>query len=291
MVAILRTLGAADQRPQPQRAPRPGDKGRISMNQLQDLQSKLGERAEWFRVGVMSATVLTPLVTRWQALRAEDRARAARETRQAGVAWPWTRARSGPEVSPGVQPMDRHLGLWLVGVGAGLVAAGTVAYVVARRRMRSAEEQPVDLPLTSPNGHSRQEERSGRARSRRVTHSAPESTAPSGAERPGSAVMPAAAESADRASPAAGGPVAGIAASETLTTEAMPSAAGADLALGAEEPGLILGDVRTLLYYEADATNAPPIEQRIYFASAEAAEAAGYRAAEKTEPRGGTQAH
>jgi hypothetical protein len=105
-------------------------------------------RARWFQVGVISATVLTPLVRRWQTLRAAEQARALWEAGRAGAARPFLRARHDETAPHDVNPR-----LWLAGAGVGLVAAGALAYyVVARRRLVADDEAAVELRLDAPAG-------------------------------------------------------------------------------------------------------------------------------------------
>ncbi|HEV2238393.1 MAG TPA: hypothetical protein VGR57_17170 [Ktedonobacterales bacterium] len=218
------------------------------MQRMQRMQQRMGDRARWFRLGMVSATAMTPLITRWRSLRAAERARALWEASQAHGPLPWSPARRA-ETPPAEAPRANvRPGLWLAGAGVGLVAAGAVAFVVARRRMLAAEERPLDLPLSGlngtdrPGGESRDPVRAG------VT-TATATTGPAGAEQTAAAPSAWDVRTADSL--------------ESLPDEVAP----------------IIGNLRTLDYYDASSPNVPEETDRVYFRSAEDARAAGFHAA------------
>jgi hypothetical protein len=217
------------------------------VSQGQRQPEETGDRARWFRVGVMSATAAAPLVTRWRSLRAAERARALWEAGQARGRMPWPPTRAA---APAPEPPRANVrpGLWLAGAGVGLVAAGVVAFVIARRRMLAQEEPPLDLPLTGLNGR----ERPANERTRDPI-TAPAGARSAAAEQPAPSSAPAAIWNANEA--------------DTEPDEQAP----------------IIGDVQTLTFYEAGAPNLPAETNRVYFASAQQALAAGFEPEEADE--------
>jgi hypothetical protein len=210
-------------------------------SQRQRQAVETGDRARWFRVGMVSATAAAPLITRWRSLRAAERARELWEAGQARgrLAWPPTRA-----AAPAPEPPRANVrpGLWLAGAGVGLVAAGVVAFVVARRRMQTQEEPPLELPLTGLNGREHPAEERSRD--------------------PIAAATGARSAAAEQPVPASAAPTAAWNADEADTEP--------------DERAPIIGDVQTLTFYEAGALNLPAETDRIYFSSAQQALAAGF---------------
>lgn len=215
------------------------------MHQLQDLRDlprRLGDRRQWFQLGMASATVLTPLVSRWRSLRAAERARALWAASQSGVRWPWVPSVSEEQLPP-LARRDVRTGVWLAGVAVGLAAAGTAAFVIARQRMR-AEEEPLELPL--------------------ITR-----TAANGSLQGDSEAILDRRDPLDRMSGA-------FSAGAGAATNAQP-----DVAHARQEPPTpqFVGNTQTLLYAPTDEGEPPPEEVRIYFVSEAQARQAGYRAA------------
>ncbi|HEY7983335.1 MAG TPA: hypothetical protein VID73_04155 [Ktedonobacterales bacterium] len=207
----------------------------------------MGDRTRWFRLGMVSATAMTPLITRWRSLRAAERARALWEASQARGPLAWSPARRAAPPPAEAPRANVRPGLWLAGAGVGLVAAGAVAFVVARRRMLAAEERPLDLPLSGLNGSDRPtDEPRGPVRA---------SVATAAAAGPASAEQMAGAPSAWDAHPA-----------DSLEPE--PAAVAP-----------IIGNLQTLAYYDASSPNVPEETDRVYFRSAEDARDAGFHAA------------
>jgi hypothetical protein len=219
------------------------------MGTMEDLQNGLRERAQWFRIGMISATVLTPLVTRWQSLRAAERARDLWEHRSVGARLPWTVRRAEAELPPAARGSQLSTGIWLAGAGVGLLVAGTVAFVIARRRIMSNDEAPLELTLEpSPNGNGR----SLGERTRDLMERArPVRSAPTLAHEDTQS------EDEDDTAPRM------AAVGEPETTE--------------PEEAQFVGDIKTLVYHEADDDGLPTAENRVYFANREQAEAAGFR--------------
>jgi hypothetical protein len=216
------------------------------VSQLHRLQDQAGVRARWFRLGMMSATAVAPLITRWRSLRAAERARALWEASQARGTLPWLPTRpAAPATAPpraNVRP-----GLWLAGASVGLVAAGAAAFVVARRRMLAREERPLDLPLTGLNGRDHQHEELLRD----------PVAAPAGAK----------SASAEQTAPASTAISAGI----------RDASAGGVEDREPDEIAPIIGDVDSLTYFEAGAPNLPAETKRVYFPSAQDARDAGFK--------------
>ncbi|HEY7834955.1 MAG TPA: hypothetical protein VIG30_15375 [Ktedonobacterales bacterium] len=229
------------------------------MRQMVDrvrLAQGQGDRRDWFRLGMASATIATPLVSRWRALRAAERARALWQASQAGARWPWAHPASAVEEKhlPPLARRDVRTGLWLAGVAVGLGVAGTAAFIIARRRLR-VDEPPLDLPL--------------------ITHAA--KTGAFGAE----GVLPprprASEAGAGAALPTGGEDVAAAPANGTIAPTP-PTVAHAVADMAPPPAPRYVGNTRTLLYVSADGADLPPEEVRVYFASEAQATQAGYHA-------------
>lgn len=134
--------------------------------------------ANWIRLGLISTSAIAPLIARWNDLRvarrellkheaAEARLRGLRagavaradtlraRIRRSGTSSLTTFApqqNADPE-APEATGQNIRLGLWLAGVGLGLIVAGSAAYLVARRRLAApAEESLVEQPATGARG-------------------------------------------------------------------------------------------------------------------------------------------
>src|SRR5262249_1961088 len=125
------------------------------MRQVKNLRGRLSEwnpRAQWVQLGLLTASIMAPLIGRWNELRTAQRNRAWREEaethlRGVRVRIPWQRNDALDQVADLLKRPDGQVieklsargkvsaRLWLVGVGIGLVAAGAGAYVLVRRRM------------------------------------------------------------------------------------------------------------------------------------------------------------
>jgi hypothetical protein len=249
------------------------------MRQVDTARKRLADRGAWFRVGLTSATIAAPLISRWNDLRAGERAREYAEEAEArlhdiGARVPWSRGnrlqreavemvREVSERATGQRQRASSI-IWLAGVGVGLVAAGAGAYVLVRRRLDAELDEPLIAVMSSglnSNGH-------GRANG---------ATNGSGAT--------AAATSATTNAPSAS-----AAPSTPTSSEALPSAPPvSDEAPGAHDQAgeapitsenvdqaRFIGNIRTMVFHEADADGLPAEENRIYFTSETDAVEAGY---------------
>ncbi|HEV8190654.1 MAG TPA: hypothetical protein VGP82_04100, partial [Ktedonobacterales bacterium] len=232
------------------------------MQQLDTLRERFDPNGKWFRVGVMSATAVAPLIARWNDLRTDRRAAELREQAQARLGDVRLRLRAGAndvlrqatplaerlpfvQVVPAKSMRRANTRLWLAGVAVGLVAAGVTAYVVARRRMAVPEEEEpmVELPLGSTNG-----------------------------------VWPTTQPAEIRAEQA---PMSPVQRAETQN-EAVSQLASRREVDGSEdeESPRFVGNIHTMIYHDIDdEAHLPSEENRIYFRTEEEAHAAGFRRA------------
>jgi hypothetical protein len=136
--------------------------------------------------------------------------------------------------------------LWLLGAGVGLLAAGVIAFVIARRQMATPGGEPlVELPREGVNADG--------------TDGQSADSGPAATASPAMSGLRAAAKRA------------GIDSIDDIQT-----ASNADKAP-------IVGNIHTKMYQDATQVNALPAEDnRIYFADEAEARAAGYRPAQPT---------
>ncbi len=265
------------------------------MQQVENLRGRLSEwnpRAQWVQLGLLSASIMAPLIGRWKELRAAERTRALREEAEARlrgmrIQLPWQRNEMLDVVAPLLKQADDAVSsrsstrakvssrLWLVGVGVGLVAAGVGAFLLVRRRLeRSAEEPLVDLPLPSVNGYAKGARNglNGSQRTPAASAAAGVSGAPALTNEQTSSQIASQPAQPDALSV----PVFGT--GEGTVTGAIPRT-DAEMPVGAEQPedAPFIGNIRTMIYHASDAYNLPAEENRIYFASEDEAHAAGYR--------------
>lgn len=250
------------------------------MQQFTTLRNRWNPKGQWVQLGVLSATIVTPLLSRWNELRAAEHARELREEaedRLKGVRalLPQSRREAQQRMNAIVRQATERVAsprrsrrlsstLWLTGATVGLAVAGVTAYLVVRRQLDANLNEPlVILPMPSSNGHDKQQATNGL----NGLNGARTATAPA---------APTAAPVADR-------PVASLA-EQAPTTDASPSATATTTAteeapMGVEDPAQakFIGNIRTLVYHDADAENLPAEENRVYFASEEEAHLAGYR--------------
>jgi hypothetical protein len=259
------------------------------MQTIEDLGTRLNLRRQWLQLGLLSASVVTPLLARWNDLRAAERARLLADEAEArlkgvGGLVPWTRRQAQQQLAELAANSDgkaltRHkvsAGLWLAGAAIGLVAAGAGAYVLVRRRMNAlTEEQELyDLSPASPNG-------------RTTAHSlAPAAAAVAAASTSQSQTAPAPA--VNRGTTETSAAPADVGTGATTTPETVPATelpgSATMLTPEGEPAGVVnpneapfIGDIHTMIYHEADASDLPAKENRIYFASEAEARAAGFR--------------
>jgi hypothetical protein len=258
------------------------------MRQVDTARKRLADRGAWFRVGLTSATIAAPLISRWNDLRAGERAREYAEEAEArlhdiGARVPWSRGnrlqreavemvREVSERATGQRQRASSI-IWLAGVGVGLVAAGAGAYVLVRRRLDAELDEPLIAVMSSgpnSNGH-------GRA---------------NGASNGSGA--PAAATSATTNAPSASAAPSTPTSSETATSA--PSVSNADEGASNQadeapinsenvERARYIGNIRTMVFHEANADGLPAEENRIYFPSeADALEAGYHRDRDEVSP-------
>ena len=266
------------------------------MQTIDDLRTRLDARGQWVRLGVLAAGALTPLVGRWNDLRAAERARAMREEAEArlkgfGAVAPWTRHDVQQRIAAiASKTGDKTLGtrrvsttIWLAGVGVGLAAAGAGAYLLVRRRLARRDEEPMlDLPVPSVNGNGRvaattpgvQRLRDAIANpppSAREAVNANAATTATGAESAFDEVRAA-------STPATPPPETVVDPSGRLpggATSVFPDGTPAGV-LRADKAAFI-GNIKTMVFHAADDDDLPAEENRVYFASEEEARDAGYR--------------
>jgi hypothetical protein len=234
------------------------------MRQVDALRGRIGAGGQWLRLGLASATIMAPLLSRWSDLRAAERARVLADEAEArlhDMRSHLNLASLGAKRDPlelvrearaqlGAERGKANTRLWLVGVGVGLVAASAGAYVLVRRRMAQALEEPlVELPTVSVNGN------------RTYAQARPPATA---ADNPPTAATATPAPSMETAQ-------ANGAAAPTEQDQSSP--ASAEEAIAAP----FIGNIRTMVYHEADDDDLPAEENRIYFVSEDEAREAGYR--------------
>lgn len=275
------------------------------MQQLDTLRKRFAVRSRWFQMGLASATLLTPLVKRWNDLRAAERTRALRDEaemrlRNMRARMPMRRdetqtlreARVTPAPELVTAPWSNvSATIWLVGVGVGLVVAGAGAYFLVRRRLSRALEEPMVELHAAPNGNNVYTREAAQAMAREISRLDQREAgvrAMSGADvADGSAafsstvspLMPPPSSEPEDASLTPPLDDALEEAVDEFSVEQEARAAG-DLLAGemeaeTETPAFI-GNIRTMVYHTADADNLPTEENRIYFASEEEARQMGY---------------
>jgi hypothetical protein len=274
------------------------------MRQLEALRHRASGNERWFRLGLMSTTVIAPLIARWNDLRAtkrnlclseesesrfEDlreqaqtqiehlRSLASRRKKDAAIEPLETIAAILPaEPSDGARPRMRsdnvRVGLWLAGVGLGLVAAGAGAYFIARRRLAVGAEEPLlELPLDqAPRGPGAAGGTGGATREQPARSRSGATVTMDGQDRRTAPRIPDADHDfspADVVEP--GMPTPGVPAGAPT----IPSGAA------------FVGNIHTMVYHAAsDTAHLPAEENRVYFASVEEAEEAGYRRDRRPKP-------
>lgn len=259
-------------------------------------QRPYDDRRQWLQLGMLSASVVAPLIARWNELRGAERAsellgevetrlktvgalapdayrdlrqqltEVARQTRQTGGRIMSAGGRGAAAPSGG--RLSRSSWLWLAGAGLGLAAAGAGTYLLVRRRLSAAAEEPLlDLPRLSTNGAS--------ATSANGSASSATLTRPL-SEQPGADLLqdelPQHEEAQQEADePVIVAPTPWDGGGATLT----PTGAPAGVVDPDEAP--FIGDIKTMIYHESNAENLPAEQNRVYFASEEEAREAGYQ--------------
>ncbi len=246
-----------------------------------DVWRRLDDRKQWLQLGMLSASVVAPLIARWNELRGAERASEMldeiearlktlsalapgtyRELRQqiAEVArQTGGRIMSGGGARASGGRLSRGSWLWLAGAGVGLAAAGAGTYLLVRRRLRAAAEEPLlDLPVVFPNGGSV----NGGERAATAVPTRPL------AEQPGEDVLQ---QEGAAGEPVIVEPTPWDGGGATVT----PTGAPAGVVDPSEAP--FIGDIKTMIYHESNAENLPAEQNRVYFASEEEAREAGYQ--------------
>ncbi len=223
---------------------------------MQDVQKARNQRewqAQWIQLGLLGATMLAPLVKRWNELRALERTRELREDfeeRLQGIRASslWNRDASAGDAAPqtnlalsGQRRVLRYSTLlWVAGVSVGITAAGITTYLLVKRRMHNLhDEAPLPLTFRRPDGEG---------------WPAPSELSP------GSLPADVIAEQVHESNDSAG-------------TNGFDNSSLPDVDPGAA----IVGNIRTMIYHLADDENLPAPDNRIYFSSEEEARLAGYR--------------
>jgi hypothetical protein len=212
------------------------------MQQVKNTGDGRNFQAQWLQLGLLAASILAPLMQRWNELRAMERTRALREDIEDRLqilraSSPWNRQATQKQVEEVIQGIDATLPehrsaprsstiFWVAGVGIGVIAAGIGTYVLVKRRMASYREEPlVPLPFRRPDR---------------------EGTAPKIADQV----------------PDTGNPV-------REQAERFPG-------MTDSEAMAIVGNIRTMAYHLPTDENLPDEDNRIYFSSEEEARLAGY---------------
>lgn len=252
------------------------------MQQLTDLRRRWGDREQWVRLGVLSASVVAPLLSRWNELRAAERTRDLRvqaEARVRDLRENLPRGRRAEQrqieeivrqVTDDTATQKANSKLWLVGVAVGVAVAGGAAYLIVRRQLSLRADEPlVELQVASSNGHraaGRQNGLNGRDGGTATPAEAPaQRTAPVSADGTVSAMVDQAAAPEAAAPEAIPGPG--------------PAPALEEYGVQDAAPARFIGNIHTMVYHAADADpdELPGEENRIYFLTEDDARAAGYR--------------
>jgi hypothetical protein len=110
------------------------------MQRVKNARDQLNTQAQWIQLGLLTASTLTPVVRRWNELRAMDH----RHTLREDTAPPPRESQSDDAPTP-----LSSIIFWVVGVGVGIIAAGVGTYLFLKRRMAAHQEEPL-LPLPFP---------------------------------------------------------------------------------------------------------------------------------------------
>jgi hypothetical protein len=212
------------------------------MQQVKNTGDGRNFQAQWLQLGLLAASILAPLMQRWNELRAMERTRELRQDIEDRLqilraSSPWNRRGTQKQVEEVIQDIDATLPerrsaphsstiFWVTGVGIGVIAAGIGTYVLVKRRMANYREEPlVPLPFRRPDR---------------------EDMAPNTAD-------------------------------EDPNTGNHTSQQAAELpGMTDIEATAIVGNIRTMAYHLPTDENLPDEDNRIYFSSEEEARLAGY---------------
>lgn len=257
------------------------------MRPITDLRRRVEGRGEWLRLGLLSASVMAPLIARWNDLRAAEHAAGVRDEIEArvkalGELAPWAkqdgRQQPGSHArAAGSTPAIRNkrvIQLWLIGAGVGLAVAGVATYLLVRRRVSARAEEPyLDLPADVGNSA----RHSGMAAAK--TH--PAATPAAAGEPPRD---DARTRQEAQTQPVEESSIVEPTAWDGSGAAVTPSCVAAEIVVPAEAQ--FVGDIHTMIYHGASAENLPVEQNRIYFASEEEARAAGYQRDKNEIPAG-----
>lgn len=288
------------------------------MRQFDTLRKRYDPRSQWIQIGLASATLLTPLLKRWNDLRAAEQARSWRDEAEARLrevrSWnPLQRTTSRRQARQALEQVTSPRGnvsatIWLAGVSVGMVAAGAGAFILVRRRMRQEQDAPLlDLPVPfSGNGNGAGNGRGPSGNNGSSVSATAQAVARGISRRDNSATQaasngvtpPALAPSQPATAPTGqAGPLMPPAATETtpatassapqsgVATNGTESAARAGIADA--NSAAFIGNIHTMVFHEADADDLPAEENRVYFASEDEARDAGFRRARDEVSSGG----
>jgi hypothetical protein len=239
------------------------------MKRVKIVRDRLNSQAQWIQLGVLTASILTPLINRWNELRAMEQAQAIREDVEERIqrlrAAPlWNRRHAEQAVEEVLEEINSALPqprrapksstvFWIAGVGLGIIAAGVGTYLVVKRRMVSYREEPlVPLPF----------------------------------RRPGTPIppyfTPTPTGSADDATASMTSMTSSTSSMNGFSTHDDSAAVGmtADGQDGTDMPDIegaaVVGNIRTMAYHLPGDEYLPEEDNRVYFSSEEEARQAGF---------------
>jgi hypothetical protein len=233
------------------------------MQRVKNVRHRLNSQAQWIQLGMLTASILTPLINRWNELRAMEQAQAIREDVEERVqrlrAAPlWNRRKAEKQVDEVLEEINSALPpprqaeksstiFWVVGVGVGIIAAGVGTYLVVKRRMATYREEPlVPLPFRRP-----------------------------GTPIP-SYFTPTPTESASEAAASMTPSMNGFTTHDVPDDVAMTADVSFDASIPDIEGAAVVGNIRTMAYHLPDDEHLPDEDNRVYFSSEEEAQQAGF---------------
>jgi hypothetical protein len=226
------------------------------MQRVKNARDQLNSRTQWIQLGLLAASILAPLMRRWNELRAMEHTRATPED----AAPPASEPKSDTVPSRHMIPLSSTI-FWVVGVGVGIIAAGFGTYLFLKRRMVAYREEPlVPLPFLRPDRAAIPS--SQLAGSNHGPRSDTTTSSGSGDQLPLAMRLETAVLASD--------PGPGNTDAEWITSEEdAPGEPDIDVAA-------VVGNIRTLAYHFTDDANLPDVDNRVYFSSEEEARLAGF---------------
>jgi len=243
------------------------------MQRVKIVRDRLNSQAQWIQLGVLTASILTPLINRWNELRAMEQAQAIREDVEERIqrlrtAPLWNRRHAEQAVEEVLEEINSALPqprrapksstiFWVAGVGLGIIAAGVGTYLVVKRRMVSYREEPlVPLPFRRPGTS--------------VPPYFPPT--PTGSAGDATASMTPITASASSTSSLNGFSTHDeFAAAVGMTADVQDETGRPDI-----EGAAVVGNIRTMAYHWPDDKHLPEEDNRVYFSSEEEAQQAGF---------------